>query len=115
MRMASPDQPTRGRPCRICGGNCTAFPDLDHLSTYPFLPGGRDPLFGKQWIIAPHRIVADGRVLYGTGDRVPIDDAVRYGLIDPPDQPAPAEPIKPRPKGKRRPAEDRAHKPEEDR
>lgn len=69
----------------------------------------------KRYIIAPHRIVDHdlGRVVYGTGDRVPIEDAVKYGLVeatvDPDVKP------EPRPKGKRRPAEDRARKPGEDR
>lgn len=68
---------------------------------------------GKRWIIAPHRIVDDdlGRVMFGTGERVPIADAIRYGLIEAEPDPEP----QPRPKGKKAPAEDRARKPAEDR
>jgi len=108
--------PSRGA-CPVCGGRCKAFPDVDHLDSYPFLPGGRDPLAGKRWIVAPHRIVdpVRERVVYGTGERVPYEDAVKYGLIEadaPTDEPTKPTP---RPKGKRRPAEDRARKPDEDR
>lgn len=37
----------------------------------------------RGWIEAPHRIVDHDlqRVVYGTGDRVPLHDAVKYGLI----------------------------------
>lgn len=71
---------------------------------------------GKRYIIAPHRIVDHdlGRVMYGTGERVPYEDAVKYGLVEPEPAPEPAEPA-PRPKGKRRPAEDRARRLEDDR
>lgn len=67
-------------------------------------------------VIAPHRIVDHdlGRVMYGTGDRVPLDDAVKYGLI-PSKKAAAVKKAAPRPKGKRAPAEDRAVKPAEDR
>lgn len=46
----------------------------------------------RNYVIAPHRIVDEQleRVVYGTGDKVPLDDAVKYGLIDPPEpEPAP--------------------------
>jgi hypothetical protein len=57
----------------------------------------------RPWIEAPHRIVDPEleRVVYGTGDRVPIHDAVKYGLISadevelgpvPPGDEKPAEP-----------------------
>lgn len=72
--------------CPVCGGgNCKAFPDIQHLASYPFIPGGIDPMADKQWITAPHRIVDHtlGRVMYGTGDQVPIADAVKYGLLPP--------------------------------
>lgn len=103
----------------MCGGDCKAFPDIDHPSTYPFLPGGHDPMAGKDYIIAPHRVVDHEleRVMYGTGERVPMEDAIKYGLVEPPEvepEPEPAEKPK-RPKGKRKPAEDRARKPSEDR
>lgn len=103
-------------PCAVCGGDCQRFPDVAHLSTYPFLPGGRDPMADKDYVIAPHRIVDHelGRVMYGTGHRVPMADAVKYGLVDEPVEKAPAKKAA-RPKGKRKPAEDRARKPAEDR
>lgn len=87
----------------------------------------------SDYVIAPHRIVDPvlERVMYGTGERVPLADAVKYGLIDEPVQPAtdtpvpgrakgkreePAARTEPkRPKGKRRPAEDRARHLSEDR
>jgi hypothetical protein len=103
----------RAGPCQICGGRCLRFPDVDHLATYPFLPGGRDPMAETEHIIASERVVDHelGRVVYSPGDRVPLDDAIRYGLIDKP----PAKKAAKRPKGKRKPAEDRARKRSEDR
>jgi hypothetical protein len=98
--------------CPVCGGGCKAFPDVEHRSDYPFLPGGRDPV-DSRYVIAPHRVVDHEleRVMSGTGERVPIADALKYGLVAKPTEPAP----EPRPKGKRRPAEDRARRLEEDR
>lgn len=68
----------------------------------------------QEYVIAPHRIVDHdlGRVMYGTGDRVPMADAVKYGIVDAPKKAAKKQA---RPKGKRKPAEDRARKPSEDR
>lgn len=39
---------------------------------------------GKAFVITPHRLIDHeaGRIAYGTGDRVPLDDAVRFGLIE---------------------------------
>lgn len=107
----------------------------------------------KAFVIAPHRIVDHeiGRVMYGTGERVPLADAIRYGLVEP-DAPqveaavahladnhepkgvkvdvdadttdqsasadAPAEPRRGCRRGgarARRPSENRAHTPDEDR
>lgn len=104
--------------CMVCGGDCAAFPDLEHLSTYPFLPGGRDPMADIEYVITPERIVDTEmeRVVYSPGARVPMADAIKYGLIDPKAKPA-ETPAKPARKGvrKRKPSEDRARKPTEDR
>lgn len=114
--MASLSSPEGAGPCPICGGACQAFPDIEHTEQYPFLPGGRDPMADQDYIIAPHRIVDEelGRVMYGTGERVPMADAVKYGLVDKAEK-VTAEKAAPRPKGKRAPAEDRAAKPAENR
>lgn len=73
---------TWGTACPVCGGTeCAPAPTVDHLASYPFLPGGRDPLSTRRHVIAPHRIVDHERVVYGTGDRVPWDDAVKYGIV----------------------------------
>jgi hypothetical protein len=107
--------------CPVCGGDCQAFPDVDHSAAYPFLPGGHDPMAEQTHVIAPHRIVDPDlqRVVYSTGQRVPLDDAVKYGLIEAkPDVEVVDPKAKPAPKrGKRarKPAEDRARKPTEDR
>lgn len=71
-----------GAACLVCGGTeCAPAPTVDHHASYPFLPGGTDPLSTRRHITAPHRIVDGGRVVYGTGERVPWDDAVKYGLV----------------------------------
>lgn len=108
--------PTGGAgACPVCGGTtCNGGPPTNHLSTYPFLPGGREPVpgtDGREFVIAPHAVhdPALERNVYGAGDRVPMADAIRYGLVDGPE---PAEPEGPKRGGrraKRRPAEDRAH------
>lgn len=91
----------------MCGlESCTTHPDTDHLKTYPFLTGGRDPLAGqlagRDFVFAPHaiydRTAGVERCVYGVGDPVPMADAVRYGLVAGPD-PDPPDP-EPR-KGKR--------------
>jgi hypothetical protein len=71
--MASPGSHRRVKPCPVCGGQCSRFPDLATDATNPFL-GAR----AKDMEARPIR-------------------------------------PKPRPKGKRRPAEDRARHLEEDR
>lgn len=73
----------------------------------------------EEYVITPERIVDHDleRVVYSPGARVPMADAIKYGLVDKPKAKATkakAEPVK-RPKGKRKPAEDRARKPSEDR
>jgi hypothetical protein len=35
--MAAPDPPGGVPPCPVCGGQCTAFPDVAVHPTYPFL------------------------------------------------------------------------------
>lgn len=70
----------------------------------------------KNWILAPHRIVDHdlGRVMYGTGDKVPIGDAVKYGLIPATD--APPELVEPAPEAAKRGRRTRHHPgPSEDR
>lgn len=76
--------------CDVCGRpDCLQGDDHLNRAEYPFIPGGRDPMSDKAWVTAPHRIVDHElqRVVYGTGDRVPIEDAVKYGLVDAPDEP----------------------------
>lgn len=73
---------------------------------------------GKQYVIAPHRIVDHdlGRVMYGTGDRVPLADARKYGLIA--DVSAPTLPVEnaPKPAGAKKGRRTRHHPgPAEDR
>lgn len=104
--MAAPLAPhTLGAACPVCGGtDCTLARPVDHDVSYPFLPGGRDPLSNRRHVTTTHPIVDGERVVYGAGDRVPWDDAVKYGLI-------PAEEVR----AHHGPNEDRARKPSEDR
>ena len=77
---------------------------------------------GEDYVIAPHKIVDPviERVVYGTGDRVPMADAIKYGLVDHAtvavggENPPKALKAK-RGQRARKPGEDRAHKPKEDR
>lgn len=107
------------RSCDICTGDCIGFPDTPHRHDYPFLRAGTDPMAEDEYVVAPHRIDDPDleRAVYGVGDRVPIADAVRYGLIDKPSKPPPAK--KPARKATRRakrgPEDDRAKKPGDDR
>ena len=77
---------------------------------------------GVDFVYAPHKIVdpVRERVVYGTGDRVPMADAIKYGLVDHATAAVAGEnpPKAPKPKRgqrARKPGEDRAHKPKEDR
>jgi hypothetical protein len=102
--------------CPVCGGCQLTLPP--HPIDYPFLPGGFDPMAGQDFVIAPHRIVDEElcRVVYGEGDFVPMADAVKYGLVKASKaakKPAVEEPK--RGARRRTPAEDRAHRPAEDR
>lgn len=113
--MAVPLLPTHGggAACPVCGDHCTPSPPFDHPAAYPFLPGGKDPMSAARHVTAPHRIVDGGRVVYGTGDRVPWDDAVKYGLVPAAEADAPT---KTKGRAKKGPVEDRAKKgPVEDR
>lgn len=77
---------------------------------------------GIDFVIAP-KAISDPeleRKVYGAGDRVPMADAVKYGLVAGPKK----EPAQPAPRGKRKagasrarkgPEQDRARKPAEDR
>jgi hypothetical protein len=75
---------------------------------------------GVDYVVTPHAISdkALGRKVYGAGDRVPMADAIKYGLVDAPTEPAPDETAKSK-RGRRAkhgPDEDRAkHGPTEDR
>lgn len=66
----------------------------------------------KDYVIAPHRIVDTEleRVIYGTGERVPMADAIKYGLVVKPAAKKAAAKKQAPSKGKRAPAEDRARK-----
>jgi hypothetical protein len=100
--------------CSICGSDCTGVPDIKHSVSYPFLPGGVDLMADEDYVIAPHRIVDDEleRVVYGPGDRVPWDEAVKYGLVPKPRKtPAKKTVAKKVPARARKPTEDRARKP----
>lgn len=52
-------------------------------SDYPLLPGGYDRMAKTDFVIAPHRIIDTERecIAYGTGERVPMADAIKYGLV----------------------------------
>lgn len=105
-----------GGSCPVCGGHdCVQSPDVDHLASYPFLPGGRDPMEGQDYVIATDRVHDDEheRFVYKAGDKVPIADAIKYGLIDKP--PAKKAAAKVSKRAKKGPAEDRAKRKAEDR
>lgn len=72
--------------CPMCDGPCTG-----HFERGPYVLGGPMPEQGET-VPAPHRIVDDERgvVLYGVGEPVPYDEAVRLGLVgDGPVEPKP--------------------------
>lgn len=75
---------------------------------------------GVDYVIAPHA-VADPeleRKVYGAGDRVPMEDAIKYGLVTRPAKKAAAKKAAAKSTDERAvrgPAEDRAKKPSEDR
>lgn len=111
--------------CFLCEKeDCFTHPPIDLTEDYPFLPGGRPLVPGEEGI---DYVVATSRVddpelqrgVYAVGDRVPMADAVKYGLVDGPKKPA----AKAAPRGKRKgttrakkgPEHDRARKPSADR
>lgn len=103
--------------CALCESECFTHPPIDLIDSYPFLPGGRPLVPGDEhidYVIAPHR-VDDPELgpVYGVGDRVPMADAIKYGLVAKPKKKIPPPP----PKGKRskKPSHDRARKPSENR
>lgn len=67
------------------------------------------------YVITDHRIDDPEleRAVYGVGDRVPMADAIKYGLVDPPKK-TPAKKAAPA-RAKPGPKADRAKKPGEDR
>lgn len=62
----------------------------------------------EPYVIAPHRIDDPEleRAVYGVGDKVPMADAIKYGLVDPPAESK---------RAKRGPKADRAKKPGDNR
>ena len=77
---------------------------------------------GEDYVIAPRTIVDPvlERVVYGIGEHVPMADAIKYGIVDHATAAVAGEnpPKAPKPKRgqrARKPGEDRAHKPKEDR
>ncbi len=79
---------------------------------------------GRDFVYAPHAIAdpALERVVYGAGDPVPMQDAIRYGLVaapEPAPQPAPVKGRRARRKTEDRaihgPVDTGAHTPSEDR
>lgn len=94
--------------CPVCLGDCIGFPDRPHPHNYPLLPGGIDPLADEGYVIATRRIDDPEleRVVYGVGDRVPMADAIKYGLVAKPKKTA---------RAKKGPEHDRAKRPAEDR
>lgn len=104
--------------CPVCGrGSCTHAPDVAHLISYPFLPGGRDPLAGqiagRDFIYCTEAIYDRSpgveRCIYGVGDPIPMEKAIELGLVEKP------EPIMSKTGRARRPKADRMHRPEDDR
>ena len=58
-----------GAGCPICGGSCSAFPDVPHRADYPFLPGG-EPIMAEK--TADQRLYdANGVLVAGPGAPVP--------------------------------------------
>lgn len=71
--------------CDVCGRtDCRTQRPL-HRADYPLLPGGGDPMADQPYVTATERIIDEqlGRVVYSPGDRVPMADAEKYGLVKP--------------------------------
>ena len=93
-----------GSGCAVCGReDCATHPEIDYLDTYPFLPGGRPKVPGREgheWVPAPEPMEHPdgGYIEFGQGDRVPMDIAIARGIaVGPLPEPEP-----PPPKGRRR-------------
>lgn len=90
MRVGPPPAAMGGGPCLICGGtSCTSMPEVLHAESYPFLPGGRpvaQGVEGVDYVTTPEAIIDTdrNRIVFTAGSRVPIDDAVKYGLVTKP-------------------------------
>lgn len=110
----------RGTGCPVCGGDCKSFPDTPYPRSYPFLPGGFDPM-PEGTIPAPGRIEINNVLAFAEGDPVPADQAVRLHAegnwpgAAPPGAKKPAA-KKAAQRARKAPTEDRAvHGPREDR
>lgn len=83
--------------CVVCGReDCATHPEVDYLNTYPFLPGGREKVPGREgfeWVTCTQILpTADGQhIEYGLGDRIPMDVAIARGICSGP-LPEPAPP-----------------------
>ena len=93
-----------GSGCEVCGrADCATHPEVDYLDTYPFLPGGRPKVPGREgieYVICREPILTldQHHIEFGIGDRIPMDIAVERGAAT---GPAPEPPPIP-PKGRRR-------------
>lgn len=73
--------------CPVCADKeCKGFRIPPHPKTYPFLHGGYELVDGEEgvdYVIAPHAIEDTelGKNVYGAQDRVPMADAIKYGLV----------------------------------
>lgn len=66
--------------CPVCGGPCKSFPDVPYPRTYPFLPGGYEPV-PEPTVPAPEHIWINDILAFATGDPVPYDQAVKLGIV----------------------------------
>lgn len=97
--------------CPVCGGgDCAKAHAAPHLASYPFLPGGIDPMAHiRNRVVVDRHIWRDGRLLYSLGEEISYEDAIACGLVE---APAPPDPPAPKPRGRRSkkgPVEHRAH------
>lgn len=95
-------------PCPVCGADDCAHTDV--------IPWGLPVPDIEQPYTIPENVIRDDRIAYAVNEQIPWELAVAEGFVKPKTEP------KPKPKGARkgtsrarRPAEDRAHKPEADR
>lgn len=85
--------------CPVCGReDCVSHPEVDYLNTYPFLPGGREKVPGREgfeWVTCTEPLLdaTEDNIEYGLGDRIPMDVAVARGVCTGPlPEPAPDDP-----------------------